>query len=55
MTQDPDRVLARAKELGAAIPTGPADIPGVGRFGVLQDPTGGLLTVMKPMPRQSTT
>jgi uncharacterized protein len=49
---DPDATLARARHLGATIPMPPEDIPGVGRFGVLQDPTGALLSVMKPQPPQ---
>jgi len=48
---DPDVTVARARKLGATILMGPEDIPGVGRFGVLQDPTGAVLAVMKPMPR----
>ena len=48
---DTDATIARAKRNGATIPTGPADIPGVGRFGVLKDPTGAVLAVMKPLPR----
>ena len=47
---DPDATLACAKKLGAAIEIGPADIPGVGRFGVFVDPVGALLAVMKPLP-----
>ena len=27
-----------------------ADIPGVGRFGVLRDPIGAAIAIMKPMP-----
>jgi predicted enzyme related to lactoylglutathione lyase len=49
---DPDATIARAKKLGATIPMPPEDIPGVGRFGVLQDPTGALLAIMKPSPRE---
>jgi hypothetical protein len=30
----------------------PEDIPGVGRFGVLQDPTGAVLAIAKPLPRE---
>lgn len=45
---DPDATIARAKKLGATVRFGPEDIPGVGRFGVLQDPTGAVLAVMKP-------
>jgi predicted enzyme related to lactoylglutathione lyase len=46
----PDATLAQAEKLGATIQFGPEDIPGVGRFGVLQDPTGAVLAVMKPRP-----
>jgi hypothetical protein len=49
---DVDATIARAKKLGARIPVSPEDIPGIGRFGVLQDPTGAVLAVMKPLPRQ---
>jgi len=48
---DPDGTLSRAKKLGATIPVGPEDIPGIGRFGVVLDPGGAALAVMKPMPR----
>jgi len=47
---DPDAVLARAKKQGATIQIDASDIPGVGRFGVLQDPTGAVLAIMKPQP-----
>jgi len=50
---DPDATIARAKKLGAKIPVAPEDIPGVGRFGVLEDPTGAVLAVMKAQPRQA--
>jgi predicted enzyme related to lactoylglutathione lyase len=49
---DVDATIARAKRLGAKIPMAPEDIPGVGRFGILQDPTGAVLAIMKPLPRQ---
>ena len=48
--EDPDATIARARKLGATIQVGAEDIPGVGRFGVLQDPTGAVLAVMKPRP-----
>jgi predicted enzyme related to lactoylglutathione lyase len=48
---DPDATLARAKKLGGKVHIGPADIPGVGRFGVLEDPTGAVLAVMKALPQ----
>jgi hypothetical protein len=50
---DPDATIAKAKKLGATIQFGPEDIPGVGRFGVFQDPTGAVLAVMKPRPAQN--
>src|SRR5881396_897957 len=50
--EDPDATIARARKLGATIPMPPEDIPGVGRFGVLQDPTGAALAIMKPRPME---
>jgi predicted enzyme related to lactoylglutathione lyase len=50
---DADATIALARKRGATIQFGPEDIPGVGRFGVLQDPTGAVLAVMKPSPRQA--
>jgi predicted enzyme related to lactoylglutathione lyase len=49
---DPDGTIARARKLGATIPMNPEDIPGVGRFGILQDPTGAALAIMRPNPRE---
>jgi len=51
LVEDPDATLARAKKLGAIVRVGPEDIPGVGRFGVIEDPTGASLALMKPLPR----
>jgi uncharacterized protein len=48
---DPDAVIARARAMGAAIQVGPEDIPGIGRFGVLEDPTGAVLAIMRPLPQ----
>jgi predicted enzyme related to lactoylglutathione lyase len=47
---DADATIARARTLGATISFGPEDIPGVGRFGVLRDPTGAVLAIMTPRP-----
>lgn len=47
---DPDATLARAKAHGGTVCFGPEDIPGVGRFGVIEDPTGAALAVMKALP-----
>ena len=49
---DADATIARARKRGATIPMSPEDIPGVGRFGVLQDPTGAVLAIMKPLPME---
>ena len=49
---DADATLARARKLGGTICTGPEDIPNVGRFGVLQDPTGAALAILKPFPME---
>ena len=49
---DADATIAKARKHGATIQFGPEDIPGVGRFGVLQDPTGAVLAVMKPLPME---
>ncbi len=49
---DADATIARAKKLGAKIPMPPEDIPGVGRLGVLEDPTGAVLAMLKPLPME---
>jgi uncharacterized protein len=41
-TNDVDATTARAKELGATVFVEPTDIPGQGRFSVLQDPAGAI-------------
>ncbi len=43
-----DKVVARAKELGAEITVGPQDIPNIGRFAYFTDPQGGTLAVLQP-------
>jgi predicted enzyme related to lactoylglutathione lyase len=49
---DADATIARARKLGATIYVGPEDIPNVGRFGVLQDPTGASVAILKPLPTE---
>jgi len=51
---DPDATIARAKSLGAKILVDPEDIRGVGGFGVLEDPAGAVLAVMKALPPTKT-
>jgi len=47
---DVDATIARARKLGANITFGPEDIPGVGRVGGVDDPTGARLAIIKPLP-----
>ena len=50
VVEDVDATAAHAQRLGGKILMDPQDIPGVGRIGVLQDPTGAELAIMKPLP-----
>jgi uncharacterized protein len=50
--EDVDGAIERARRAGAEIPMPPEDIPGVGRFGIMVDPTGALLAIMRPLPRE---
>jgi uncharacterized protein len=43
-----DETAAKATSLGGRVVHGPADIPGVGRYAVLQDPQGAAFGVYKP-------
>lgn len=45
---DVDATAARAAELGGRVLVPAMDIPGVGRFAVLQDPQGGTFGVLQP-------
>lgn len=44
---DVDAVAGQAKDLGGGVHHEPQDIPGVGRFAVLSDPSGAMFAVMK--------
>lgn len=41
----PDRTVAKATALGGVVVVPPMDIPGIGRFAVLRDPTGAEFAV----------
>lgn len=45
-SEDVDATVARCKELGGAVIAGPFDIPTVGRYAVLADPTGAVFAVL---------
>lgn len=45
--KDADETIKRATELGGAILAPAMDIPGTGRFGVVQDPQGAVFGVIK--------
>jgi predicted enzyme related to lactoylglutathione lyase len=45
---DVDAATKKAEALGARIHVSGMDIPGIGRFGVIEDPTGATLAVFKP-------
>jgi predicted enzyme related to lactoylglutathione lyase len=51
MSDDVDATIARVVPAGGTVTTAPTDIPGIGRYAVLRDPTGASLAVMKPLPR----
>ena len=46
-----DAVLASAKRLGANVCMEGTDIPTVGRIGMMIDPQGAMIAVIKPQPR----
>jgi predicted enzyme related to lactoylglutathione lyase len=46
-----NETLARASGVGGKVRIGPFDIPGIGRFGVLEDPAGAVFAVLQALPR----
>ena len=49
---DCDAKVQKATELGASIMKPAEEIPGVGRFAILNDPQGAAFAVIKPEPQQ---
>jgi predicted enzyme related to lactoylglutathione lyase len=47
---DCDAAVEKASALGGSLMNGPMDIPNVGRFAIIADPSGGVLAIMKPTP-----
>jgi uncharacterized protein len=50
---DVDRDAPRAVALGGRILREPADIPGIGRFAVVADPTGAVFNLFTVLPRET--
>jgi predicted enzyme related to lactoylglutathione lyase len=50
--EEADATIAKVKKAGGTVQFGPEDIPGIGRFGVIQDPTGAVFAVMTPRPSE---
>ncbi|MCK4413850.1 MAG: VOC family protein [Candidatus Eisenbacteria sp.] len=48
---DVDATAKRAAELGGQVYKEPTDIPNIGRFAVLADPTGGVIALFKEQPK----
>ncbi|MCB9896325.1 MAG: VOC family protein [Planctomycetes bacterium] len=44
--EDCDKSVERAKSLGAEVMNGPSDVPEVGRFAALKDPTGAFINLI---------
>jgi predicted enzyme related to lactoylglutathione lyase len=47
---DVDAAVEKAKQLGGAVRVEPTDIPNIGRFAVIADPTGAVIAIMTPLP-----
>lgn len=47
---DPDQSAAKAKQLGGTVLRPPTDIPGIGRFAVLQDGQGAAFAIARFLP-----
>ena len=47
-TSDVDETAAKAAALGGKVIVGPQDIPGAGRYAVLEDPQGAKFGALKP-------
>lgn len=47
---DCDAAAEKVKALGGAVHSPPMDIPTIGRFAVIADPTGAVIAIMKPTP-----
>jgi hypothetical protein len=53
-TPDCDATAAKARSVNGAVLVGPKDIPGVGRFAVVQDPQGAAFAIITLVARRQT-
>jgi len=52
-TDDIDASLAKAESLGAKIVMPKSEIPDTGWFGIFSDPTGNMIGLYTPLPKES--
>ena len=52
-TDDIDATLAKAESLGAKIIVPKTEIPDIGWFGIFSDPTGNMIGLYTPLPKES--
>jgi hypothetical protein len=50
---DVDAAVAKLKSLGGTVRREPLDIPGIGRFAVVTDPSGAVFAMMTPAPQET--
>lgn len=50
---DCDAAAAKVKSLGGSVMREPQDIPGIGRFAIVADPSGAVIAIMKPIPPET--
>ena len=48
LVEDADQALARAEKVGGKAAFGPLDIPEIGRFAIIADPQGGVVSAYAP-------
>lgn len=44
-----DATANKVEALGGAVRVPPSDIPGIGRYCIIQDPTGGIVALFEPL------
>ena len=50
---DVDALTKKAESIGAKTHVPPTDIPTIGRFSLITDPQGAVISLFKPLPRES--